>query len=486
MVDVHFSDFFTVSPEALEEYGAFNVSLINDLPLFIDPFLLFNSTNPRYQELHADIIGYVTFLRDRAVEGTIDDGLHRAWFMFSEVRQNWFGYSLVGNEGRGLGMSFAQALSRNLKTVFKGFGGEDITHGSHLEKLCLVDQGIGRDNISDFTTNLIKAFLLDYTERFAKRHLAPAYRTAFAVPKVRFNYQTRTWTTERFELPRLGNDYVILTPKDILTKDDNWISRNGLLDDCLTVCASVSNEQMRAQINAYFRRVLPEKANRTERREAARKVVRKYPVIIDHYIRLREDNGQAAVATSDRRVRQSEHMFVRGVNEVAALLATDTAFYRLAGDTKEEVRERVGFLKDVIENKGGHKLFYVAGEPIRRESDLHILFRLVWFGTISDVSREVDDGRGPADFKVSRGAWDKTIVEFKLASNRSLKRNLERQTEIYQRASDAMGKLKVVLYFTDQELDRAHRILEELEIRGDPDIVLIDGGADNKPSASKA
>ena len=39
-MDIYFSDFFQVSPDILEKYGAFNVSLINDLPLFIDPFLL--------------------------------------------------------------------------------------------------------------------------------------------------------------------------------------------------------------------------------------------------------------------------------------------------------------------------------------------------------------------------------------------------------------------------------------------------------------
>ena len=36
------------------------------------------------------------------------------------------------------------------------------------------------------------------------------------------------------------------------------------------------------------------------------------------------------------------------------------------------------------------------GKPIRRESDLRLLFRLTWRGTPSDVSREVNDGRGPA------------------------------------------------------------------------------------------
>lgn len=31
-VKIHFSQYFRISPEALEEYGAFNISLINDLP----------------------------------------------------------------------------------------------------------------------------------------------------------------------------------------------------------------------------------------------------------------------------------------------------------------------------------------------------------------------------------------------------------------------------------------------------------------------
>lgn len=42
-VSIHFSDYFEVSPDSLEEFGAFDISLINDLPLFIDPFLLFTA-----------------------------------------------------------------------------------------------------------------------------------------------------------------------------------------------------------------------------------------------------------------------------------------------------------------------------------------------------------------------------------------------------------------------------------------------------------
>jgi hypothetical protein len=80
-----------------------------------------------------------------------------------------------------------------------------------------------------------------------------------------------------------------------------------------------------------------------------------------------------------------------------------------------------------------------SGERIRRESDLQLLFRLTWFGTPADVSREVNDGRGPVDFKVSVGVFDKSLVEFKLASNSKLRANLEKQVPIYQKASESPG-----------------------------------------------
>lgn len=39
---IYFSDFFNVDEDIIESYGAVNISLINDMPLFVDPFLLFN------------------------------------------------------------------------------------------------------------------------------------------------------------------------------------------------------------------------------------------------------------------------------------------------------------------------------------------------------------------------------------------------------------------------------------------------------------
>ncbi len=487
-MDIYFSDVFGISEDDLENYGAFNVSLINDLPLFIDPFLLFNSAKPEYQELHDQMIKYLRFLKACSENGRIHEGLLRSWFMFSEVKQNWLGYSLVGNSGSGLGIKFARALHINLHTVFSDFGEEQVTNGSHLEKLCLIKDGVGRDNISDFTTNLIKDYLLNYTQKFAFAHLRPDQRRVVAINKVRFNYETYNWERGRFELPWHDGDYIILTPKDILTKDDTWINKTDIVRTFDDVADSIPNLELRTQVNQYFAKSLPEEDySNKDYRTAVSSVVSRFPELIDFYIRHKEDTGDEAVSVSESRVKQVELLFIKKLREFVDSLNRETAFYSVTeDDTLAETRERVLFLKDVIENKGGHRLFFVDGEPIRRENDLQILFRLTWCATPSDVSREVNDGRGPVDFKISRGRYDKTLVEFKLAKNTHLRRNLEKQVEIYQKASDAARGLKVILYFTDSELEKIIKIFNDLGLHDHPDIILIDGRAENKPSGSKA
>jgi len=484
-MDTHFTDFFQVSPEVLEEYGAFNVSLTNDLPLFIDPFLLFNSEKEEYQRLHDQIIDYLRFLRDKA-EKNLNRGLIKSWFTFSEVKQTWLGFSESGNAGSGLGPKFAHALNANLNAFFNDFGQECITEGSHLEKLTLVESGVGRDNISDFTTNLVKSYLLQYTQKFSQQHIRSEFRRLIAVEKVQFNYATEVWESRRFDLPWDGEDYVLLTPKDMLTKDENWINRSGLLNDYNDIVASVSDDQLRAQINNYFHSRLPEDHNKKQEQEARADAVRAFPNLIEYYIRYKEDHGEEAESYSESKVAESEQLYIEQVRKFVRDLFAATQFYDQAGNTRQEARDRVTFLKDVIENKGGHRLFYANDKPIRRESDLQLLFRLTWFATPSDVSREVNDGRGPVDFKISRGSLDKSLVEFKLASNTKLRRNLEKQVDVYKAASDAPNALKVILFFSDEERNKVLGILEELGLTSNPDVILIDGRADNKPSGSKA
>ena len=144
---------------------------------------------------------------------------------------------------------------------------------------------------------------------------------------------------------------------------------------------------------------------KAERQSAIAETIRHFPKLIDYYIRYKEDHGDQATKISDAHVQASEQLYVHQVGEFVTFLSTRTPFYRTEPDSYDAAFKRAQFLKDVIENKGCHKIFYVNGQPIERESDLQILYRLTWFGTAMDVTREANDGRGPADFKISRGSW---------------------------------------------------------------------------------
>jgi hypothetical protein len=485
---VYFADFFNVNASDVEKYGAFNISLINDLPLFIDPFLIFGNKNPEYQKLHGDILNYLMFLKQKSGSISKSSGQLKSWYLFPEVKQNWFGYSVFGNAGSGLGLKFARAFSSNLNFIFDDLGKEMITQSSHIEKACLFEIGIGRDNISDFTCNLIKEYLLNYTQSFAERYIDSSLLKRFKVDKVYFNYDLERWMPQEFNLPAYLDEYVILTPKEILTKDENWINSHDLKGDFNRICASLPNDQLRVEIFNYFQKQLPklkdnEKHSSKELTKATVETVKKFPIIIQYYIKSKEENKEGARNISQIRVSEVETIFVHNVKSLITTLSQSSEFYNYSAiGTYHEAYKRVEYLKKVIENNDGYKLFYHNGVPVKREQDLQIIYRLTWFASPYDVNREPNNGRGPVDYSISMGSFDKTLVEFKLASNTKLKKNLQNQVKIYERANSTDCSIKVIMYFDQAELLKVSKVIKELNLDNDKNIILIDAG--QKVSAS--
>jgi hypothetical protein len=485
---IYFSDFFDVPTDVLDDYGAFNVSLINDLPLFIDPFLLFGSKKPEYQKLHDSILKYLSFLKSKSEQGITDLSQVKSWYLFPEVKQNWFGYSKIGNGGSGLGEKFGRAMSSSMHIVFDDLGKERITQTSHLEKAGLFEIGIGKDNISDFTTNLTKEFLLEYTEIFAKAHISIERLEVVHVDKAYFDYDLERWMPREYTLPYIFNDYVILTPRDILTKDDNWINGNDLRGDFKRICNSIPNDQLRNEILNYFKKKLPKppknKSNtQKEISVAVQETIRQFPEVIKWFIKLKEENKEGAKNISKQKVEEVETVFIHQISRFVELLQAETLFYETKAESSyEEALKRLHFLKQVIENNDGYRLFYIDGKPIKREDDLQIIYRLTWYASDYDVNREPNNGRGPVDYSISKGTKDKTLIEFKLASNSKLKQNLAKQVEIYEIANNANKSIKAILYFDNSELKKVSKILKELKTENSPNIILIDAG--RKSSAS--
>ncbi|MEO8136572.1 MAG: hypothetical protein ABI831_21675 [Betaproteobacteria bacterium] len=49
---------------------------------------------------------------------------------------------------------------------------------------------------------------------------------------------------------------MLLTPRDILTRDDTWINKEDLLKDFQDIPSAIPDEDLRAQVDNYFRKVL--------------------------------------------------------------------------------------------------------------------------------------------------------------------------------------------------------------------------------------
>ena len=311
---VYFSDIFNIDDSILEEYGAMNISLLNDIPLFIDPFLLYASDKEEYKQLHENILSYLVFLKEKAT-GLLSSEKIKRWYTFPEVKQNWLGYSESGNGGAGLGNKFAQSMSQSIRQVFANIGKETITETSHLEKVSLFRTGVGRDNISDFTCNLIKQYLLEYTQSFAKAYLSEKQCKLVSVPKVYFDYKLETWRSEQYILPYFNDDYVILTPKDILTKDETWINATEMRHRLLDITSSLPNEELRDQINDVYLKQLPNKITDKAITEAAANTILRFPQLMDYYIKIKEIERDKAKENAVDIVSEVDTVFIKNIQD---------------------------------------------------------------------------------------------------------------------------------------------------------------------------
>lgn len=485
-MELYFSDYFKLDSAVLDRYGAFDISVASDLPLFIDPFLLFNSEKAEYQELHEGILEYLRFLKDKS-GNHLDPALIKNWYRFKEVKQNWLGFTLFGNKGHALGEKFAVALHQSFGDILADFGSERVSSDSHLEKLSLLGRGVGRDSISDFTTNLIKGYLLEYTQTFARKHLSNAQCRTFSVARSVFNYKTESWETRNYYLPAVNGDFVLLTPVDMLTRDETWISSTDMIRNFDLLPEALPDAQLRAQVNNYFRISLASaRPTAKERAEAIWKTLQRYPELIDYYIKIKEDNGDQAESISNEKVADVRRVLVERLRLALHDIESKTDFYDKPWTSYEEALERVKLFKHYVEHQDGFRVINRAGQPFSQETEVQLFFGLIWCKTDFDVNREPNNGRGPVDFKVSYGAGDKSLIEFKLGKSSSLKRKLEKQVEIYETANKTRKSVKAIICYTYHDQVRVRKILRDLDLTNEESVVVIDARSDNKPSASKA
>jgi hypothetical protein len=497
-----FSDSFYVSPELIKEYGAVDISLICDLPLFIDPLLIFNSDKPAYKKLHEEIIKYFHFLATKAQDKLTAQEI-KTWFSFNEVRQNWLGFSLVGNEGLALGKEFSDFLAKNIKFALNNNG---ISKDRHIEKVMLLYEGSGKDKISDLTVNLIKEFLLEYTQRFATENISPDLLKVFPVDKAFFNYKTESFVSKEYTLPCIVDktgkcDYVLLTPFDILREAEPSINRGDFFRSHERIRAAIENDVLKVQVENYIVSAIAkyEERQKLKKRKVSERTINRiqlmafkeaakvYPELYDYYIKLREDDtDEIRIECLDEVDRQFAKIIINSIGIIDTFHSNNYSGFE-EPNAREEGKKRLRFFKHIIEDCDAYKNFYVEGKCIALENDLQRMFKLVWYGTSYKADFETNNGRGPADVVISKGQNDQCIVEFKLASNSRLPHVFE-QVRIYETANNTDGSLIAIFCFSEKDYKKTLSLVKDLEYedRLDESIFIIDCRADNKPSASRA
>ncbi len=296
------------------------------------------------------------------------------------------------------------------------------------------------------------------------------------------------WKPKEFVLPYFylekGGDFILLTPLDILTKDDSFICHNDLVSNFRQIANSIGNSSLRDSINIFFYKALPTSPKKIDVEHAISKTLSEFPEILDYYIKQKESKKDLSKKVSKEKIEKLRSELITSISQLCDVVAHHQYdFFKIKPDSYSEALKRAIYLKDVIENNDGYRIFYKKGKAIALEDTIQRIFRLTWYASPYDVNAEVNNGRGPADYKVSFGSGDSTIVEFKLGRSTSLKGNLKNQTEIYKKASKSITDIKVILCYTVMEIQKVERILKSINQLGAENIVIID--ASPKVSASK-
>jgi hypothetical protein len=166
--------------------------LDEDIPLYVDPFLMWRSPSQMDQALHDSLLNAFNYLgrlwlsgsRDEAVEGVV---------AASECDEVGLGSSRT-RRGKRIGRAKAEEMLELFARVPRY-----ATHGlSHIEELQLLVEGVSRDRVSDFACSFLKSFLIDFTTQECRKHGIPT--ESVTVPGV-WDHRARRFFDVRADVP---------------------------------------------------------------------------------------------------------------------------------------------------------------------------------------------------------------------------------------------------------------------------------------------
>ncbi len=136
----------------------FAIPFLNeDIPLYVDPFLMWRSPSLQDKGLHHSLLSAFNNLGQLAKKGNRELAISQL-IAASECNEVGFGSSST-RSGKPIGFKLAGAIIDLFESVefyhLHGF--------RHMEEIQLLVPGINKDRVSDIACSLLKGFLIDYT-----------------------------------------------------------------------------------------------------------------------------------------------------------------------------------------------------------------------------------------------------------------------------------------------------------------------------------
>jgi hypothetical protein len=433
-----FSELFSINRSQSDDF--FDAMLSVDTPLFIDPFLLYAQEDGLFAGSHAEIIQFFNraFQLIAQSGGNAESVLYKRavnMLRFPEVDDLCLGYTRGGTRGSGSGMQIAVVIAAALWEAIEA-GVEQITH---FEETGILREGIGADRISDATAGILRRRMVQYTPSVCQRHGVPTestrYRRGFYDP------ETQVWCPLESKLPR--NPYnekpVLLVPYRYL-RSLPTVNADGFWD----YCYANENEVLR---NEYSHDI-------TRNVSKARIIdfARRHPEVRRRYLQHLEGRAPDSYdlwldPKGLVRWYDATGEYCRN-SPLAFQIRCDDDFLSVVGRMVDEYRHFV------VENQGWRLLWNDNHTPRSEKIAQFLLLGIVKHycqANDIDVSREADIGRGPVDFKVSRGYALRALIEVKLAKNTRFWNGLRAQLPTYQAAERVRCAYFIVIFFSDSD-----------------------------------
>ncbi len=463
---VSFSDYFSIDPARTAKLAVFDPLLDIDLPFAIDPKLLDDSNAPELTGAYEDILlHFRSIISLVSASQTPDDKCWReaeSRLDFHEFKGPCLGFSDGSAAGRGWGSVTRRQVLRTLKDI--------VTAGlidPHLfELLGVFEDNIGADLISDMIGTILRPRLCEYTKRVAG---------VLGVATKPVVIDGKTWQLPTFRRDNSDKDtYLILVPEDILSEMPVALDRRDV-----PVVAGY-NERVRQELNSKFgsdwhKIVIKKKSAARDALLTDANVLRKF---VERY-----DKKEAVPYdfSSDPKNQRLWYSVARAFLDAGSPPQLSLGEDPSNSDVVAVVMQIIAAFKRNVEHNELYLSFYNDDGSPRNERIIQRTFQAVARAYCEannlDLAPETNAGRGPVDFKMSRGVR-RVLVEFKRSGHHRLLHGFRKQLSAYEQAEGSSPSIYVIIDQGDNDsavssVVEEHSRSKAVELRC-PDLVVIE------------